>query len=256
VAEANRIVDSGRDTHGHVNEYDITQRFGYAVTPDLLVSISQGYRSLKMVGIEDDDLGKSERSSGATDLDLGVSYRFLHQRPDGCPVDLVVFADEKFPTGVTNNRKPSGDLFETEDQPGTGSFNETIGLSTAKRWGKWSATAAYGFTYKGGGSQRFKEGNINRLSFNGTRKMTPDDWGWRLFLSQGVQGWIENRARDHSITGPDHGGDFIYAVPAVTVQPINRLFLTASAAVPIYQQENGFHQKDRFSVQFNVGIRF
>jgi hypothetical protein len=256
VPEANHIVDSGRDTHGHVNEWDVTERFGYAVTSDLLLTLAQGYRSLKMLGIDDDDLGKNERSAGPSDLDFGIAYRFLHQKSKGCPVDLVVFGDIKFPTGVTNNRKPTGDLFETEDQPGTGSFNETIGLSAGKTWGRWSATAAYAFTYKGEGSQEFKEGNVNRLALNASRKMTPDDWGWALFLSQGFQGWIENRAVDHHVTSPDHGGDFIYAVPGISVRPNRHLILTASAAVPVYQQENGFHQKDNYSVQFNIGIRF
>src|SRR5579862_1049169 len=38
LAEANHIVDTpGRDTHGHINEYDITQRFAYNVTSDLQV---------------------------------------------------------------------------------------------------------------------------------------------------------------------------------------------------------------------------
>jgi hypothetical protein len=257
VARDKAIIDAGRDTHGHVHEYDVTQRFGYMVTQDLQLSIAQGYRALKMREIEDEDiLGKVEHSNGPTDLDFGVQYCFLHQRPDASPVDLMVFADVKFPTGRTNNRKPTGELFETEDQPGTGSFNETIGLSTAKRWGKWSATAAYSFTHKGVGSQNFKEGDVNRLAITGTRKLTPDAWGWKLFLSQGVQGFIEDHARDHGIRSPDHGGHFIYAVPGITAQPNRHLYLTISGAVPIYQQENGFHQKDCFAIQFNAGIRF
>ena len=33
---------------------------------------------------------------------------------------------------------------------------------------------------------------------------------------------------DHGVKSPDHGGQFIYAAPAVIVQPINRLVLSAT----------------------------
>ena len=257
VALYHAILALGRDTHGHEREFDVSERIGYNITRDLQFSVVQGYRYLQQREIDDAAiLGKQEHSNGPGDLDFGIQYRFLHQKECGSPVDLQVFALLKAPTGITNNHRPNAALFETEDQPGTGSFDETIGLSASKRWGEWGASAAYGFTHKGEGSQLFKEGDVNRLSFTGTRKMTPDDWSWKLFLSQGVQWFIENKAVDHGITSPDHGGDFVYAVPGVTVLPNNHLVLTASGTVPIIQQENGFHQKDRFGIQLNVGVRF
>ena len=259
VADASAILERDRDTHAHIKEFRVTERFAYDVTRDLQVSIAQGFRSLYLKEIDDPDrLGENERSQGATDLEFGVQYRFLHQSPEsgGCPVDMLVFAEVKAPTGVTNNRRPGGDLFETEDQPGTGSWNETLGISVGKRWGGWGATAAYSYTHKGEGSQRFKEGDVNRLAFNASHRISPDDWQCKVFYSQGVQGITENEARDHGDPSKDHGGAFIYAVPGVTVQPNRHLVLTLSAAVPLYQNENGFHQKDDFSMQFNVGVRF
>ena len=258
IAKARAIIDLDRDTHAHVKESDVTQRFAYAVTSDLQVSLSQGFRSLYMREIEDEDLlGHKERSSGATDIDVGVQYRFLHQNNDcGSPVDMQVFADVKAPTGKTNNRKPNNDLFETEDQPGTGSWNETIGISVGKRWGLWGASAAYAYTHKGEGSQDFKEGDVNRLSISASRRISPDEWKCKIFLNQAVQGFIENRAVEDGVTSKDHGGQFIYAVPGVSVMPSSHLILTATGSVPIYQQEVGFHQKDKFGVQFNVGVRF
>ena len=117
-------------------------------------------------------------------------------------------------------------------------------------------TAAYAYTHKGEGSQRFKEGDVNRLTLTASRRISPDSWHWKLFFSQGVQAFVENEARDHGSPSKDHGGEFVYAVPALTLQPLNHLVLTATGAVPVYQQENGFHQKDRFTLQFNVGVRF
>ncbi len=257
VADASALLSRDRDTHAHIKEFSVTQRFAYAITRDIQISLAQGFRSLYMKEIDDPDhLGLNERSSGATDLDLGMQYRFLHQRPGGSPVDLMVFGDIKARTGTTNNRRPGGDLFETEDQPGTGSWNETLGLSAGKRWGGWAATAAYSYTHKGEGSQRFKEGDINRLALNASHRISPDNWQWRVFYSQGVQGFTENEAHDHGTPSKDHGGAFIYAIPGITVQPNPRLVLTVNANVPIYQEENGFHQKDRFAIQFNVGVRF
>ena len=257
IARGVAILEAGRDTHAHRYEFDVTERLSYAVSDDLQLSLAQGYRYLNLREIENpDQAGRPEHSDGPGDLDLGIQYKALHQKPCGSPVDLYIFASVKFPTGVTRNRKPNGDLFETEDQPGTGSFNETGGLSVSKRWGKWAGSAAYGYTHKGEGSQEFKEGDVNRLTISGARQVSPDDWSTRVFLSQGVQGFIENKARDHGEVGPDHGGQFIYAAPSVSVQPNSHLTLTLSGAVPLYQNENGLHQKDNYSLQLNVGIRF
>jgi hypothetical protein len=258
AARANLILAAGRDTHGHQREFDVSERFAYSVLPDLTLSLSQGYRSLALKEIDDPDmLGRREHSNGASDLELGVQYRILHQRESGGPpCDLLFFTSVKAPTGVTDNRRPDHNLFETEDQPGSGSWNETAGLSAGKRWGNWGASAAYGYTHKGEGSQRFKEGDVNRLTLAASRRVSPDDWSCKVFLSQGVQGFIEKKAVDHGETGPDHGGRFIYAAPGVTLQPNRRLLIGISASVPLYQQENGFHQPDNFGLQLNVGLRF
>ena len=55
-AEAQAIIARGRDTHGHVKEFDVTQRFAYDVTRDLQLSLAQGFRSLYMKEIEDPDM--------------------------------------------------------------------------------------------------------------------------------------------------------------------------------------------------------
>ena len=258
VNKAHQIAEAERDTHGHVDEFNITERITYSVNKDITVGIAQGFRVLRMKEIEDEDhLGQHQHSDGPNDLDVSFQYRFMHQKKEGgFPVDLSLFASFKAPSGVTHNHNPQGELFETEDQPGTGSWNETIGFSAAKRWGAWSATAAYGYTHKGEGSQRFKEGDINRFTMSGSRQMIGRDGGWKLFLSQGLQFFTENKSIDHGSKSPDHGGQFIYAAPSVIVQPIDRLLLSATAAVPLYQEENGFHQRDRFGIQLNIGVRF
>ncbi len=257
VSKAHQIAEAERDTHGHVDEFNITEHISYSVNRDITVGIAQGFRVLRMKEIEDEDfLGQHQHSDGPNDLEVFFQYRFMHQKKDGFPVDLSFFASVKTPSGVTHNHNPQGELFETEDQPGTGSWNETVGAVAAKNWGVWNASAAYSFTHKGEGSQRFKEGDINRLALSGSRLMIGKDGGWRLYLTQGVQLFTEQKSIDHGVKSPDHGGQFIYAAPGVTVQPISRLFLTATGVVPLYQEENGFHQRDRFGVQLNIGVRF
>lgn len=257
VAWANAVVMDMRDPHGFLREYKVTQRFAYNINSDLQVSLAQGYRSLDLREIYDSNtLGEYEHSRGPTDLDFGLQYRFLHQRQDGCPVDLSVFADIKAPTGQTNNLRPNGELFEAEDQPGTGSWDEMGGLLVGKRFGNWGASASYCYTHKGEGIQLYKAGDVNRLTISASHKISPDDWKWRIFVGQGVQGFIENKAVGNGMVMPDCGGQFIYAIPSISLQPNRHLFLTASGSVPIYQQENGFNQKANYAVQLNFGVRF
>ena len=250
------IVQSGHDQHAYRFDYSFGEHIGYIVTNDLAVGIGAGFRDLHKLDVNvPNRIGQRENSSGPTDPTLDVKYRFMHQS-DYFPLDLAVFAAVKTDLGLTNNRRPTGELFETEDQPGTGSWNETLGLAASHGWEKWGVSSAASYTHKGEGAERFKEGDITRLSLSASRLLTPESCAWKGYFSMGLQGQIERHAIDHGHTDPDHGGRFMYVLPGIAAKPSDRLIVSVTAPIPVIQDENGTHQKQRWNLQLGVGVRF
>ncbi len=250
------IVQAGHDQHAYRYDCFVNEHIGYLITEDLSIGVSAGFRSLHKVNVDDTNrIGQRETSTGATDLAFDVKYRFMKQT-ECFPLDLAVFAALKTPYGETNNRRTNGDLFETEDQPGSGSLNETLGIAASHGWEKWGASASASYTHKGQGSQEFKEGDLARFSLSASRLLSPTCYAWKLYGSAGLQGLLERHAVDHHITGPDHGGRNMFVLPGIAAKPNDRLVVSLTAPIPVIQDENGTHQKQRWSVQLGVGIRF
>ena len=243
--------------HGVMDEWFITERIGYRVNLDLEVGISQGYRNLRQYNVVDPLLlGQHEFSNGWTDLELDAKWRFKRQVPDGFPLDLSLYGIVKFPTGETNERGLQHILIDPENQPGSGSWDGTLGMLASKTWGKWAATGSVSGTIRGEGTQNFKGGDSIRISVTGTRQVTPDSWSWKAYAGLGVQGFINFQGRINGEVDRNHGGQFIFLVPQVSVQPIERLSLTLAAPMPVYQEITGTHQEQDFGIQFNIGVRF
>ena len=80
--------------------------------------------------------------------------------------------------------------------------------------------------------------------------------GWKLFPNLGMQFINEFKGTENDEIDRNHGGQFIYIIPGFTAKPLDRLILNASMPIPVYQELNGTHQKQAFTLQFTVGVRF
>lgn len=242
--------------HGLIDEWFVSERIGYVINRDLCVGLSQNYRNLRQMNVEEPlELGHHEFLSGFGDLTLDVKYRFKAQT-ENFPVDLAVFGDIKFPTGETHEHTPGGELFDAENQPGSGSWDGTLGLSVSKLWGDWGASSSVSYTVKGEGAQHFKAGDLLRISLAGSRKLSQEPWGCKIYLSAGLQGLIELKGKENGEVDHNHGGQSIFAIPGVAVQPIKKLTISVSVPMPVYQELNGTHQKQDWGLQVGVGVRF
>jgi hypothetical protein len=78
-------------------------------------------------------------SAGIGDLSLLGQYRFYNNR--ATQTELALLLGVKAPTGVTNRHTDTGELFDAEFQPGSGSWDGLFGLAATKRIGPWSFDA-------------------------------------------------------------------------------------------------------------------
>lgn len=88
------------------------------------------HQEMVMTGVV--DRGDSE---GIGDLSILGQYRFLGQSSG--PQASLLFGI-KTPTGATDERDDEGELFETEFQPGSGSWDGLFGLAVTQGMGRWS----------------------------------------------------------------------------------------------------------------------
>lgn len=111
----------GHDEHGHAEH-------GHAAEGE--------HEETEMSGVV--DLGDSD---GIGDLSILGQYRVLGKNA-GPQASLLLGI--KTPTGKTDERNNEGELFETEFQPGSGSWDGLFGMAVTKAWGdgRWIATCS------------------------------------------------------------------------------------------------------------------
>jgi hypothetical protein len=78
-------------------------------------------------------------SAGIGDLSLLGQYRFYNNWTT--QTELALLLGVKAPTGLTNRHTDTGELFDAEFQPGSGSWDGLFGLAATKRIGPWSFDA-------------------------------------------------------------------------------------------------------------------
>jgi hypothetical protein len=126
----------------------------YGVTRDLTLAMRLPYLHNQEIRETDPAIGGVAARAGVDgfgDLSLTGTYRFLRQAQTG--FDAMIVLGIKLPTGRTDAIDDLGEVFETEHQPGSGSWDGIFGASVEKTVGAttFSASALYGLA--GPGSQ-------------------------------------------------------------------------------------------------------
>ena len=101
---------------------------GYGLTPDLTVSVRLPYLHNQEIR-ETDPAGGGVNARGGVDgfgdASFTGTYRFYHDQNTG--VEAAVIFGVKAPTGPTGRLDVSSERFETEHQPGSGSWDGILG---------------------------------------------------------------------------------------------------------------------------------
>jgi hypothetical protein len=161
LSDAQLVDAAGRHEHAHSigTIQSPSASFVYGITDDLMLSLRAPY--VKRTDIReghhehDDATGVATNtvdlrgdSAGFGDVSLLGQYRFSRTEATSTALLLGV----KAPTGVTNRRDEQGLLFETEFQPGSGSWDGLFGLAFTYRFApawQFDANGMYILTGKG-----------------------------------------------------------------------------------------------------------
>jgi hypothetical protein len=144
-------------THGHdVHVHSLSSimapaiSFGYGLTADFTISARLPVvvrTDIKEAAHEHPGEGAPQvgtvdflgDSAGIGDLTLLGQYRFYNNRAS--QTELALLLGVKAPTGVTDRHTDTGEPFDAEFQPGSGSWDGLFGLAATKRIGPWSFDA-------------------------------------------------------------------------------------------------------------------
>ena len=145
LSDAQLITAASKHIHAHSIKTieSAVAAFAYGITNDLMVSIRapnnrrvdirEGHHSHGPAGNTVDYRGNS---TGFGDMTALAQWRFYNNITSR--TQAAVLFGVKAPTGTTNVRDVEGTLFETEFQPGTGSWDWLVGAAFTQQFGSWS----------------------------------------------------------------------------------------------------------------------
>ena len=226
-------------------------------------------------------------SAGIGDLTLLGQYRFYHNR--ATRTELALLLGVKAPTGVTDRHTDTGEVFDAEFQPGSGSWDGLFGLAATKRIGPWSLDANVLYVLVTEGTQSTDLGD--RLLYNaavsyrlwsGTsaavapmklgalpepmwhggpgahqpshaHREAPNGPGLDLVLE--LNGEWHTKQVQSGVTDPNTGGNTLYLSPGLRFSKDNWSSFV-SVGVPIINDQNGSQAEPEVRVVTGVSLTF
>jgi hypothetical protein len=315
LGDADLLAAARDGKHGHsLGSIDsVSLSAAYGITNDLMFSVrlpgvrrsnireaheEPGLLSGGHTGIMDanqmsslmspDGINARGNSSGFGDVTVLGQYRF-HNNAQTATSAAVLFGF-KAPTGSTGQRDASGELFEAEFQPGSGSWDALLGAAFTKRLDRWSFDVSGLYWLAGNGTQntnlgdRFlfgagmsyrlvgavgssKEVELHEFCMQAQNRMqehclyhanhdhsdmkkTP----YTLDLVLELNGEWHDKQRIAGIADPNSGGTTLYLSPGVRFG-FDRFSSFVTVGVPIVNQHNGIQSKPEYRVLTGISAR-
>ncbi len=264
-----------------------TVALAYGVTNDLTVGVRLPYLANREIRETDPDNGGVNARGGVYgigDTTVTATYRVLREASAG--LDAAAIAGVKVPTGRNDAVDKNGELFETEHQPGSGSWDGVFGFSLAKQVGPvgLSANGLYGLA--GDGDRNTNLGD--RFSYGigvSYRLLTSGNGGSHMHLgADRPAGIMHHGGVDHNapaspfgpmtvdlllgLNGEWHdqqtvdgvrdgntGGHVLYVSPGVQFAT-QRTATTVTLAIPVATQLNGIQSEPDWRLTSSFGVKF
>ena len=277
---------------------------GYGITDDLMVSLRLPFirrSDIREPMVEEDHMMGGMMSMGGSfinargnaaglgDVTLLGQYRF-HKNP-ALGIEAAVLFGIKVPTGQTNRRDASGELFEAQFQPGTGSVDGLFGFALTKRMGPLSFDVSGLYWLAGKGTQDTNQGDRflfgGAVSYRAVGFIPPSQAKdmhahcsqaqnahhdhcqnheghqhkhverapFALDLVLELNGEWHDNQRIAGVIDPNSGGTTVYFSPGVRAV-IDRYAAFVSVGVPIVNNHNGVQSKPDWRILTGISAAF
>src|SRR5215470_12509819 len=138
LSDVTLLANIGNDVHGLQSVESRVVALAYGVTNDFTISMRLPFvrRTGILEGVQEDPsdpatVNNRGNTSGFGDVSVLGQYRFLNNLASETQASLLF--GFKAPTGRTNLIDPFGERFETEFQPGSGSWDGFLGAAFSQK---------------------------------------------------------------------------------------------------------------------------
>jgi len=243
----------GHDVHTLDYLYSVSAAAAYGISDDLTLSLRVPYNSFNNVreahSDEPGEIHQHGDSHGIGDMTLLAHYRFL-QMPSR-QLESAVILGIKAPTGKTGEKDIHGERFETEHQPGTGSWDPIMGVAVTKRLGRVSLDADLRYTLATEGSQDTDLGDLMNydlaFSYHIPGKLSLD-------LIVEANGEWKQKEEINGSKDENSGSHVLYISPGMRILLNNTLSAFISVGIPAIQDMNGIQSETNFRTLFGVSV--
>jgi Putative MetA-pathway of phenol degradation len=259
----------------------------YGLTKDFTIAARLPYLANSEIRETDvDGPGVNARGGvfGFGDVSITGTYRFINDVRNGFDAALIVGV--KAPTGRTDARDNSGELFETEHQPGSGSWDALLGAALSKQIGLTTLSANALYTFAGDGSQDTRLGDRLSYGIAASYRLWSSGGGHDHPMKLGAKfdGMMRHGGVDHAeeaahspatafdvslglngqwsdkqtVAGErddNTGGHVLYLTPGVKLT-IDKWAGFVNVGIPIARDFNGIQSEPRLQVTTGVSVRF
>lgn len=267
-----------RDIHSTESLLTASVLAAYGVTDDLTLGLRFPYvwrTNVREVAHHDEHGDEEEHPmvqnlgdpNGIGDLTVFGQWRFFNTEDNLTHVALMT--QVKMPTGRTNRMTVANDegeteLFETESQPGSGSWDASLGLAFTRGLGSFSFDSNILYTLVTQGAQGVDLGDV--FSYNLALSWSPGGTlGGGLQASSNFNPltlivelngeWRDFQTRN-GVVNPDEGGHTLYVSPGVRFAGGSNWNVALSFGVPIVTDLNGFQEDPDYRLNGRFVVSF
>jgi hypothetical protein len=284
---------AGRHIHAHSAD-SLTSTsigLGYGVTNDFTIGLRLPYihRDNVRAGhhshtgdVATNAVEAHGDSRGIGDSSVIGKYRFLNDSISNQEAALLVGLE--VPTGTTNRRNLQGARFETEHQPGSGSWDPLVGLAYTKRIGKMSfdtsvlykiatrgaqaADLGDQFFYNAAVSYRLKDAvgeqaephhhhdHSREQKHHHHSEVTEPFGSMNVDLVLELNGEWQEKQKLAGVVDNNSGGNALYLSPGLRLSSTSNWTANLSLGIPIAQNLNGAHPESDWRMTVGVSRRF
>lgn len=264
---------AGQHIHAHASDFALRSSAGlaYGVTDRLTLAVDLPYLHHDNIregahshhgGAAHNEVVKRGNMSGLGDATLLAKFRLLGSAESG----LALIGGLKLPTGSTRKRDNEGERFETEHQPGSGSWDPIVGLAAGTPLGALQLNASAIYQKAGKGAMNTRLGNRAQGGLALTRRFEVPDHheagddqphghaSWDAFVE--LTGEWEGRQKIGGEVEAHSGGRAVFLSPGARFNSASGWSAGASVGVPLWQRIRASHPDMGYRLTFALGRSF
>lgn len=251
-------IPSLRLAYGFTDDFSIGIKLPYVVRRDIREAHSHQHED----GDVEIELHRLGDAKGMGDLTVLGQYRFLND--PALALEAASLVGVKAPTGQTTKTTALGGRFETDHQPGSGSWDGLLGAAVSKRLGALALDASVLYTIAGDGSQDTNLGDRLNYSLAASYRLASahehaaaaashSHLAWDLVLE--LNGEHSQKQEVAGQKDPNSGGNVVYLSPGVRLSGDSwSAFL--SFGKPIARNLSGVQHEPDYRVVAGVALGF